>query len=47
VLDIFEETEAREIHGKIIISTARLLKAEALITKDEELLKLGEVKTLW
>jgi len=47
VLDIFEETKAREIHDKIIISTARLLKAEALITKDEELLKLGEVKILW
>jgi len=47
VLNLLEETRAREIHDKIIISTAKLLKAEALITKDEELLKLGEVKVLW
>lgn len=47
VLNFFEETKAREIHDKIIISTAKLLKAEAIITKDEELHKLNEVNTLW
>jgi len=47
VLNIFEETKAREIHDKIIVSTAKLLKAEALVTKDEGLRELGEVKTLW
>jgi len=47
VLNLFEETKAREIHDKIIILTAKLLKAEALITKDEELHRLGEAKVLW
>jgi predicted nucleic acid-binding protein len=47
VLDLFEETKARDIHDKVIISTAKLLKAEALITKDVELRELGEVPILW
>jgi len=47
VLNLFEKTKATEIHDKIILSTARLLKAEALITKDERLRELDEVKTLW
>ncbi len=47
VLNLFEETKARDIHDKIMISTAKLLKAEALITKDEELRELDEVKNLW
>jgi len=47
VINLFEETKAKEIHDKIIISTIKLLKAQALITKDEELRKLGEVMTLW
>jgi len=47
VLSLFEETKASEIHDKIIISTARVLRARALIAKDEELRNLGEVKTLW
>jgi len=47
VLNLFEETKAREILDKIIISTAKLVKAQALITKDKELNMLGEVKTLW
>ena len=47
VLNLFEQTKAREIHDKIIISTARLLKAEALITKDEALCDLAEVRTVW
>ena len=47
VLDLFEESRATEIHDKIMVSTAKLLKAEALITKDRELRKLGEVRTLW
>lgn len=47
VLNHFKETKATEIHDKIITLTAKLLKAEALITKDEKLRKLDEVKTLW
>ena len=47
ILNLFEETKAREIHDMIITSTAKLLNAQALITKDEEIRKLGEVKTLW
>ncbi len=47
VLNIFEETKAKEIHDKIIISTVKLVKAQALITKDEQLRNLGEANTLW
>lgn len=47
VLNLFGETRAKEIHDKIMISTAKILKAQALITNDEELRNLGEVKTLW
>jgi predicted nucleic acid-binding protein len=46
VLNLFEENKAREILDKIIISTAKLVKAQVLITKDKELSMLGEVKTL-
>lgn len=47
ILNLFRATKAREIHDKIILATAKLLKAEALITKDKELRKLGEVKIIW
>jgi len=47
ILNLFVETKAKEIHDKIIVSTAKLLKVNALITKDEELHGLAEVKTLW
>jgi len=47
ILNLFEETKAREIHDMIITSTAKLLNAQAIITKDEEIRKLGEVKILW
>lgn len=47
ILNLFKETRAREIHDKIIISTTKILKAEALITKDEELCRLHEVNTVW
>lgn len=47
VLDLFKGTKAKEIHDKIILSTAKLLKAQALVTKDEELQNLQEVRTLW
>jgi len=46
-LSLFSDTEAPEIHDKIIVSTTKLLKAEALITKDRGIRQLGEVKTLW
>lgn len=47
ILNHFGETKATEIHDKIITLTAKLLKAEALITKDEKLRELDEIKTLW
>ncbi|HID91169.1 TPA: type II toxin-antitoxin system VapC family toxin [Candidatus Bathyarchaeota archaeon] len=47
VLSIIDKTKAGEIHDRIIISTTKLTKANALITKDEELRKLREVKTIW
>jgi len=42
-----KKSRAKDIHDKIIIATTRVLKAEALLTKDEEIRKLGEVKTTW
>ncbi|KPV65528.1 MAG: PIN domain protein [Candidatus Bathyarchaeota archaeon BA1] len=47
VLDLFRHTKAREIHDKIIVSTTKVVKANALITKDEALKKLEEVNTIW
>ncbi|MBS7611755.1 hypothetical protein KEJ27_06060 [Candidatus Bathyarchaeota archaeon] len=47
VLSIFKETKAKEIHDKIIVSTAKLVRAKSLITKDEEAANLGKVNTLW
>jgi len=47
VLDLFRQTKAREIHDRIIVSTAKVVMADALITKDESLKKLGEVNVLW
>jgi len=46
VLDLFRQTKAREIHDRIIVSTAKVVMADALITKDESLKKLG-VNVLW
>ncbi|MFB0562040.1 MAG: type II toxin-antitoxin system VapC family toxin [Candidatus Lokiarchaeia archaeon] len=46
VLNLLESTKAREIHDKIIILTAKALKADALLTKDEELVKLNEIKII-
>lgn len=47
VLAFFRKTKATEIHDKIIISTAKMLNAVALITKDRQLINLSEVKTIW
>ena len=47
ILGLFEKTKAREIHDRIIVSTATNLRAEALITKDKAIRKLAEVKTIW
>jgi len=46
-LDLFRATKAKEIHDKIIISTAKVVNADALITKDEDLVGLREVATFW
>jgi len=42
-----KRSKARHIHDKIMIATTNILKAEALLTKDKEIRKLGEVKTIW
>ena len=47
VLGAFERTKAKEIHDKIIISTAKVAKSDFLITKDGDLVDIQEVKTLW
>ncbi len=47
VLEFFEKTRAKEIHDKIIVSTVKATKSDALITKDKEVTDLKEVKTLW
>ena len=39
VLNLFDTTKAEEIHDKIIVSTVKVLKADALITKDKNILK--------
>ncbi|OYT55842.1 MAG: hypothetical protein B6U77_00885 [Candidatus Hecatellales archaeon ex4484_218] len=47
VLNLFDTTKAEEIHDKIIVSTVKALKADALITKDKNISRLKEVKTIW
>ncbi|HID17772.1 TPA: type II toxin-antitoxin system VapC family toxin [Candidatus Bathyarchaeota archaeon] len=47
ILNLFHATKAKEIHDKIIVLTAKILKADALITKDENIRKLKEIKTIW
>ena len=42
-----EGVKLRELHDRIIVATARVTKAEALITKDREIIGSGVVKTLW
>ena len=46
ILRLFDPTEAREIYVKIIVLTAKVLKAHALITKDKEIVELKEVNTI-
>jgi hypothetical protein len=47
VLKLFRLTKAKEIHDKIIISKVKALKADALITKDVDLMRLKEANILW
>ncbi|HEW89758.1 MAG TPA: type II toxin-antitoxin system VapC family toxin [Candidatus Bathyarchaeota archaeon] len=47
VLRELEGVKLRELHDRIIVATARVTKAEALITKDREIIGSGVVKTLW
>ena len=37
----------RELHDRVIVATARVIGAEALITKDREIASSGVVSTLW
>ena len=47
VLRIIPEIKLTELHDRIIVGTTILLKAEALITKDEEITRSRIVKTIW
>jgi predicted nucleic acid-binding protein len=47
MVEMLEKTRAGKIHDKIIILTAKLVNATALITKDEGLKELKEVKVVW
>ena len=42
-----KKSKVKEIHDKIIVATTKVLKAEALLTKDKEIRRIGEVKTIW
>lgn len=47
VLKIIPDVKLRELHDRIIVATYIAMKAEGLITKDEEIRKSGLVKTIW
>lgn len=47
VLKIIPDVRLAELHDRIIVGTNVTLKAEGLITKDEEIKKSGLVKTIW
>ena len=47
VLRELEGIGLRELHDRIIVATARVIEAEALITKDREIASSGTVRTLW
>ena len=47
VLRALEDVRMRELHDRIIVATAQVLRAEALITKDEEIRRSGIMATIW
>jgi len=47
ILLALETVPLRELHDKIIVATAKVLKAEALLTKDKAITKSKEVPTIW
>lgn len=47
VLKIIPHLRLADLHDRIIVGTSVALKAEGLITKDEEIRKSGLVKTIW
>ncbi len=46
LLKLLPEIKFDEIHDRIIVATAKMLKAE-LITRDSEIIKSGIVETIW
>ena len=46
ILAGLRKTRARDIHDRIMVATARHLRAEAFLTKDSEIRKLREIRTL-
>ena len=47
VLKVLEDVKMRELHDRIIVATTKVLGAEALVTKDEEIRRSGIVATIW
>lgn len=47
VLKIIPEVNLPELHDRIIVATCIAVKAEGLITKDEEIRKSKLIKTIW
>lgn len=45
VLNLFKSNKAKELRDKIIILTAKALKADALLTTDKEL--VNQVNIVW
>jgi hypothetical protein len=47
VLKLIPDVALKELHGRIIVATCKLVKANKLITKDEEITLSGIVRTIW
>jgi predicted nucleic acid-binding protein len=47
VLRIIPDVKLTELHDRIIVGTSIAIKADGLITRDEEIKKSGIVKTVW
>jgi predicted nucleic acid-binding protein len=47
VLKLVPDVALKELHDRIIVATCKLVNANKLITKDEEIAESGIVRTIW
>lgn len=47
ILKIIPDIKLKELHNRIIVATCIVVKAEGLLTKDEDIKKSKLVKTMW